>query len=80
MSKFVILECNRDRAIDVNSQTELTDPYKNKWTNQVSNSGIVVNSGDVLTIEQSIVNVKGASTEVMEFRGTNNKMGLLIIK
>tara|TARA_R110000851_G_scaffold191416_1_gene342025 strand:+ start:1741 stop:5445 length:3705 start_codon:yes stop_codon:yes gene_type:complete len=76
MSKFVILECNRDRAIDVNSQTELTDPYKNKWTNQVSNSGIIVNSGDVLTIEQSIVNVKGASTEVMEFRGTNNKNGI----
>ncbi len=72
MSKFILLECNRDRAININQQTELKDEFKNTWTNQVSNSGIIVNSGDVLTIDQSIVNVKGASTEVMEFTGNNN--------
>ncbi len=77
MSKFIILECNRDRSIDINPQNELTDEFKNRWTNQVSNSGIVVNRGDVLTIEQTIVNVKGASTEVMEFRGKNNNNGIV---
>ncbi len=76
MSKFILLECNRDRAVDINQQDELTDQFKNKWTNQVSNSGIIVNSGDILTIDQSIINVKGASTEVMEFQGKNNKNGI----
>ena len=77
MSKFIILECNRERAIDINKKNESSDIYKNRWTNQVSNSGIVVNSGDILNIEQSIINVKGASDEVMEFSGEENENNIV---
>ena len=73
MSKYILLECNRERAIDKSFNSSLTDPYKNKWSNQVSNSGIVINAGDVLSIDETIINTKGADGEVMEFRGEPNE-------
>lgn len=73
MSKYILLECNRDRAIDKSFDSGKNDTFKNKWTNQVSNSGIVVNAGDVLNIEETIVNSVGANVDVMEFTGKNNE-------
>lgn len=73
MSKYILLECNRDRAIDKSFDSGKNDTFKNKWTNQVSNSGIVVNAGDVLNIEETIVNSIGANVDVMEFTGKNNE-------
>jgi hypothetical protein len=73
MSKYILLECNRDRAIDKSFDSGKADIYKNKWTNQVSNSGIVVNAGDVLNIEETIVNSIGANIDVMEFTGKENE-------
>ena len=77
MSKYVLLECNRERAIDKSHDRSLKDDYKNKWSNQVSNSGIVINAGDVLSIEETIINTKGADSDVMEFRGEPNENNIL---
>ena len=77
MSKYIILECNRERAIDKSFNSTITDPFKNKWTNQVSNSGILVQAGDVLTIDETIINSKGADSDVMEFRGEPNENDIL---
>ncbi len=77
MSKFILLECNRDRAIDTTFDSGKKDIFKNKWTNQVSNSGIVVNAGDVLNIDETIVNSIGANIDVMEFTGKNNENNIV---
>ena len=73
MSKYILLECNRERAIDKSFNSSITDPFKNRWTNQISNSGILVKAGDVLTIDETIINSKGADSDVMEFRGEPNE-------
>lgn len=77
MSKYILMECNRDRAIDKSFDSNLTDQYRNKWSNQVSNSGIVINAGDVLSIEETIINTKGADSDVMEFRGEPNENNII---
>tara|TARA_R110002072_G_scaffold6279_10_gene37347 strand:+ start:2041 stop:5559 length:3519 start_codon:yes stop_codon:yes gene_type:complete len=77
MSKYILLECNRERAIDKSFNSSITDTFKNKWTNQVSNSGILVKAGDVLTIDETIINSKGADSEVMEFRGEPNENNII---
>jgi hypothetical protein len=77
MSKYILLECNRERAIDKAFDSSITDQFKNKWSNQVSNSGIVINAGDILTIDETIINTKGADTDVMEFRGEPNENNII---
>lgn len=77
MSKYILLECNRERAIDKSFNSSITDTFKNKWTNQVSNSGILVKAGDVLTIDETIINSKGADSDVMEFRGEPNENNII---
>ena len=56
-----MLEANRLRSIDIN-QREHADKYKNKWTNLVSSTGIQINTGDTVSVQQVIVNTKGAIT------------------
>ena len=75
-SRYVMLEANRLRSIDI-SQREENDIYKNKWTNLVSSSGIPINVGDTINIQQVIVNTKGASDEVIEFTGDENSLGFV---
>ncbi len=77
MSKFLILECNRLRGNKKFSQiNDEDDKFKNKWTNVVSSSGIVINKGDSIALDQIIVNSRGASDEVMEFGGEKNENNL----
>lgn len=75
-SRYVMLEANRLRSIDIN-QREENDIYKNKWTNLVSSSGIPVNVGDTVNVQQIIVNTKGASDEVIEFTADQNEEGFV---
>lgn len=72
--RYVLLEANRLRSIDID-QRERTDVFKNKWTNLVSSSGIKINAGDVVSVQQVIVNTKGASDSVIEFTGDTNDEG-----
>lgn len=75
MAKYVLLECNRLRGTNIINEED--DKYKNKWTNLVSSTGIVINKGDNIAVEQVIVNSRGASDTVMEFQGIKNEQGFL---
>jgi hypothetical protein len=75
MAKYILLECNRLRGTNILNEVE--DEYKNKWTNLVSSTGIIINKGDNLEIDQVIVNSRGATEDVMEFQGTKNEKGFL---
>ena len=78
MAKYLLLECNRLRGNNTfKNLSEEEDIFKNKWTNNISPSGIVVNVGDTLSIEEIIVNSRGASDSVMEINGTANENGFL---
>ncbi len=77
-SKYVMLECNRLRSKTAEASTPLTDDdFKNRWTNVVSSSGIRINTGDVINVQQSIINTIGASDEVIEFTGDPNDDGFV---
>ena len=68
----VIVECNRTRSkVNVNPIPDSQDLYKNKWTNNVSTTGIEVGIGDVISLEAGAINSKGANEEVIEFIGEN---------
>lgn len=71
-SKYVMLECNRLRSLDVQQTPERDDTYKNKWSNLVAQSGILINAGDTISVQQVICNSKGATDEVIEFTGDTN--------
>lgn len=78
MEKYILLECNRLRGKQTfNNLEDETDKYKNNWTNIVSTSGIVVNAGDTINLEQVILNSKGASDDVIEFLGEENEEGFV---
>ncbi len=77
MSKFLLLECNRLRSKGGNLLDNTKDEFKNNWINNISSSGIVINAGDQISLEETIVNSRGASDEVIEFRGAENENGFL---
>ncbi len=77
MSKYLLLECNRIRATNNQLKNDKDDKFKNTWTNQISSSGIVINRGDNISVEETIINSRGASDDVMEFRGTKNEVGFI---
>tara|TARA_R110002012_G_scaffold37498_2_gene104927 strand:+ start:1519 stop:4986 length:3468 start_codon:yes stop_codon:yes gene_type:complete len=78
MAKYILLEANRLRGLNTYSNiSESEDIYKNKWTNLISPTGLVVNVGDTLSIEEIIVNSRGASDDVMEINGTENENGFI---
>lgn len=77
MSKFLLLECNRLRSKGGNLLENANDEFKNNWINNISSSGIVINAGDEISLEETIVNSRGASDEVIEFRGVENENGFL---
>lgn len=78
MAKYILLECNRLRGKQTfNNLSDESDKYKNNWTNIVSTTGIVVNAGDTISLEQIILNSKGASDDVIEFLGEENEEGFL---
>ena len=73
----IIVECNRTRSkVNVSSIPEKEDQYKNKWTNNVSTTGISVDTGDVISLEAGAINSKGANEAVIEFIG-ENEQGIL---
>ena len=77
-AKYLMLECNRLRSKNQEgSITQPVDEYKNRWTNTISSSGIRVNTGDVINVQQSIINTQGASDEVIEFTGDPNAQGFV---
>ena len=79
MAKYILLECNRLRGNNTyKNLSEAEDNFKNKWINLVSPSGIVINTGDTLSVEEIIVNSRGASDSVMEINGTENENGFLV--
>ncbi len=68
----IIVECNRTRSKqDYAAIAENEDVHKNKWTNNVSTTGIPVDIGDVISLEAGAINSKGANEEVIEFIGEN---------
>ncbi len=78
MAKYILLECNRLRGNNTyKNLSEEEDDFKNKWINLVSPSGIVINVGDTLSVEEIIVNSRGASDSVMEINATENENGFL---
>lgn len=77
-NKYVLLECNRLRSKELESSIKQDDdPYQNRWTNTISSSGIRINTGDVINVQQSIINTQGASDEVIEFTGDPNLQGFI---
>ena len=78
MAKYLLLECNRLRGkATYNNLNEDQDKFKSNWTNVISTEGIVVNAGDTISLEQIIINSKGASDEVIEFSGDENESGFI---
>ena len=73
VSKYTLLECNRLRA----GINENDDTYKNKWSNNINSSGIVVKKGDVITLESAAINTIGSTTQTMEFSGDVNENGFI---
>jgi hypothetical protein len=66
----IIVECNRNRAKSNFAQiSEAEDTFKNRWTNNVSSTGIEVDIGDVIQLEAGCINSKGANEGVIEFIG-----------
>jgi hypothetical protein len=60
-----------------NNLNEEQDRFKNSWTNVVSSTGIVVNAGDTIEIDQIIVNSKGATDDVIELTGVETEEGFV---
>jgi len=78
MAKYLLLECNRLRGkATYNNLNEDQDKFKSNWTNVISTEGIIVNAGDTISLEQIIINSKGASDEVIEFSGDENESGFV---
>ena len=78
MAKYVLLECNRLRGKSTyNNLNEDEDKFKSNWTNLISTEGIIVNAGDTISLEQIIINSKGASDEVIEFSGLEGESGFI---
>ncbi len=74
MTEYVLLECNRLRGrLNYNSSTEDTDVFKNKWVNNVSSYGIVVNKGDVINVESCAINTSGNVQNTIEILGSNDE-------
>ena len=73
VSKYTLLECNRLRA----GINENDDTYKNKWSNNINSSGIVVKKGDIITLESAAINTIGSTTQTMEFSGDVNENGYI---
>jgi hypothetical protein len=72
--KNIIVECNRTRSkVNVNPIPESEDKYKNKWTNNISTTGIEVGVGDIISLEAGAINSKGANEQVIEFIGKNEQ-------
>ncbi len=70
--KNIIVECNRTRSkVNVNGIPENQDEFKNRWTNNVSTTGISVDIGDTIQLEAGCINSKGANQDVIEFIGEN---------
>lgn len=80
MSEYIqniIVECNRTRSkLNVNGIPENEDKFKNRWTNNVSTTGIAVDVGDTIQLECGAINSKGANESVIEFIGVN-EVGIL---
>ena len=74
MSEYVILECGRKVARKTYRQVdEDNDVYKNKWTNNVSSTGIEINRGDVINLEQSAINTSGTVQDSIEIIGSDTE-------
>mgnify|MGYP003626874312 CR=1 FL=1 len=77
MAKYVVIECNRQNSqSNYGNLDESEDIYKNLWVNNVSTTGIQVESGDTISCVSAAINNVGASDEVMEFIG-NTQQGFL---
>ena len=72
-TSYTLLECNRLRA----GINEDGDTYKNKWTNNVNSSGILVKKGDVINLESTAINTIGSTSQTIEFSGSTNENGFI---
>ena len=78
MSKYILLECNRlNGKKSFNNIDESQDTYKNKWINNVSNYGLIVEPGDQIVCESVAINTIGASDDTVEILGEKNQNGFL---
>ena len=77
MAKYVVIECNRQNSqSNYGNLDESSDIYKNLWVNNVSSTGIQVETGDTIACVSAAINNVGASDQVMEFIG-NTQQGYL---
>jgi len=77
MERTIIIESNRQIANDAEKETLTNlladDPIpNNKWTTRVE-SGIPINVGDRISVEASMINVRGSPDQTMEFSGINKE-------
>tara|TARA_R110000772_G_scaffold111119_4_gene214884 strand:+ start:3077 stop:6655 length:3579 start_codon:yes stop_codon:yes gene_type:complete len=78
MSKYILLECNRlNGKQSYNNIDENADTYKNKWVNNISNYGLVIEPGDQIVCENVAINTIGASDDTIEILGDKNNNGFL---
>jgi len=86
MSETIIIESNRQIAYRATIEAELNASINtpdtatqqeypsHEWTTYVEN-GIPIEVGDEISVEASMINVKGSPEETQEFSGGKNKVG-----
>ena len=78
MTEYVMLECNRLRGRETYHQiSEEEDQFKNRWINNVSSYGIVINKGDIISVDTSCINTQGTIQDTIEILAENNEQGYL---
>lgn len=68
MANYIMLECNRLQG-RLNYADEEEDIYKNTWTNNISSSGLEIESGDQIVLEASAINTSGTIQNTIEILG-----------
>jgi hypothetical protein len=68
MADYIMLECNRLQG-RLNYAEEEEDVYKNTWTNNISSSGLEIETGDQIVLEASAINTSGTIQNTIEILG-----------
>lgn len=78
MSQYVMLEANRMAGLtSYNQQDDDSDEFKNSWINNVSQSGIEIEKGDIISVDTTAIQTQGSIQDTIEIEGSENYAGFL---
>lgn len=73
-----MLEANRMAGLaSYNQVDDATDQFKNSWLNNVSQSGVEVQKGDVISVDTVAIQNQGSVGDTIEILGIENDSGYL---